>query len=84
MSTIKSLQHEKCHTNISLILPQRIPQNKTSYDSYRSVFHQIKLLPHKQCNNNNEVIIPISNLVVSSPTKPVDPSHIGEVFKSTL
>ena len=52
---------------------------RTTIESYRSVFHQIKFIYD---NPTTKSPIPTSNRIIQSPICPSTPAHIGQMIRS--
>lgn len=63
------------------MLAQRKERTFTSYESTRSLFHQIQFLKEQE-QQPDIVPIHISNKVIHVPSKLDTPEHIGQVMKS--
>jgi len=86
---LKSTQQPSLVTNVQCIIAKRKPTTKTTIEEHRAIFNQIHLtsMIKSQPNDNtstNYIVLPIAKTVVSSPTRPPTPNHVGELSRQPL
>ena len=87
ISTLMLIRQTESNTSCKLTISKRKVTSKTSYESIRSMFHQIRFKTNTittQESDIHDVIIPVSSRVLQTTEKPKAPDHVGQLLNSKL